>query len=147
MCMKYNGSIIEGFESGVANSVSVIEQKLNDTFNFIDDNTLKTSKNLQIDGNGINTNWVEASGDINAGNFLNSNKGLCVAKTCVKSLKPVEAIRMTKCDIAVGHQLEYLDRQNVSCEADEYLAGFHFVHEGCPHGQMRYKYKCRKLPT
>ncbi len=164
------GKMVEGFESTVANSVSVVEQKFNQAFGIINATDIQIKQNLNVDGNitgkndviakrniiGKNdviaernvtaTGNVNAKKDLNASQNVNIKKKLCIGDSCITSLKPTSTTRYSSCQDAYGKDLQYLDRQNAQCSADEYLSGFQFGKHKCSGSKMQYKLTCRKLP-
>ncbi len=169
------GKMVEGFESTVANSVSVVEQKFNQAFGVINATDIQIKQNLNVDGNitgkndiiagrnltatgNVNakkdlnaTGNVYAKKDVNAARHVNAQedikgKRVCIGKTCITSLNPTSTTRYSSCQDAHGKDLQYLDRQNAQCSANEYLSGFQFGKHQCSGSQMQYKLTCRKLP-
>jgi len=52
--------------------------------------------------------------------------------------------RKTGCNVLRAHTLEFLDRHNVQCAADENLTGFHVKQDSCGGENMRFLYSCKK---
>jgi hypothetical protein len=54
-------------------------------------------------------------------------------------------VRYTDCDKMKGEWLQFLDRHDVECGADEALQHFEVTAEGCTGNDMRYKFSCMPI--
>lgn len=98
-CTGKKNNIYEYFESSLANSLSIMEKKFNDTFGNSDNSTFTFNKNIKmsnknisdidtinsntINSNSLNSNKIDNK-NINTGNInINKDGNLCIGNTCI----------------------------------------------------------------
>jgi len=93
------------------------------------------------------TNGVKINGVVNCNDHRFGDPWVGQPKTCECSSTPTDrGCRYVRgsCQHTVGYDIQYLDRQRVTCNSDEAISQFRQHRAGCGHPQQRMTYHCCK---
>ena len=97
ICKCLNNNIYESFESSLANSLSIMENKFNDTFGNNTENEFELNKNINMNNKNIkNSNLLDTNElNIKGTKVTNSNDGINMNKKDIKNTNWISTDWMT----------------------------------------------------